>query len=209
MRMTIKMHYYFVALLIFLIIGCSNLRKRPALAPDAYLKWYGSTENKWYSQDTVNNLVFKVKVYPKEVNIALCALNRCEPKETLLASLKQKEEINSFLLDIKGIKSGREDLFSHSAQMSSTDKILYLSNEIKKDLFAFSSDNDTLFCNSVIYEPSIPGNIKLLIDFHNPDHQSITRILFNDRLLSMVPVEFLLLPSDHSNFPTLNLKNYE
>lgn len=209
MRIKFRTGFYLLALVMLLNSACSGLRKTPSLAPDAYLKWYASSENKWFSQDTINNLLFKVRVYPKEVNIAICAMDHCEPKETLLTDLKRKEEINSFLLEIKGLKSGKEDLFSPAVQMNSTDKALYLSNGIKKDLFAFSSGKDTLFCNSVIYEPSIPGNIKLLIDFHNPDHQSISRIVFNDRSLSMVPVEFLLLPSDHSNFPTLNLKNYE
>jgi hypothetical protein len=204
-----KTGFCFLLMLFFLNISCSSLRKGPSLAPEDYLKWYGSAENRWFSQDTVNDLVFKMKLYPKEVNIARCALDHCESKETLLTDLKKEESVTSFFLEVKALKGGKEDLFSPAAQMNATDKALYLSNGIKKELFAFSSGKDTIFCNSVIYEPAIPGKIRLLVDFNNPDHQTITRILFNDNSFTMTPMEFLLLLPDHQNFPTLNLKNYE
>ncbi|TSJ46560.1 hypothetical protein [Fluviicola chungangensis] len=146
---------------------------------------------------------------PREINIARCALDHCEPKEILLEELKRDVAVTSFMFEVKALRGGKEDLFFPQSGMNSTDKALYLSGGIKKELFAFSSGQDTIFCNSVIYEPSIPGYIRILVDFDNPAHQPIKRIVFNDHSLSMVPVEFQFLPAANSNFPTLNLKNYE
>lgn len=209
MIMQNRIGFYFVLTLLFLNMSCSSLRKGPLLVPEDYLKWYGSSENKWFSQDTVNDLVFKMKLYPKEVNIARCAINHCESKETLVTDLKKEESVTSFFLEVNGLTGEKEDLFSPLARMNSTDKVLYLSNGIKRELFAFSSNKDTLFCNSVIYEPTISGRIRLLVDFNNPDNQTITRVLFNDHSFTMAPMEFLFWSSDYPNFPTLNLKNYE
>ena len=209
MKRGFRMTFGLSVMVFFLCLGCSSLKKTLSLTPAEYLKWHASADNKFVCQDTANNLVFRIKAYPKEVNIARCALDHCEPKETLLKELKQEESVTSFMLEVRGLNSSKEDLFSPAAGMNSSDKALYLSGGIRKELFAFSSDRDTIFCNSVIYEPSIPGHIRLLIDFDNPEHQPIKRILFNDHSLSMIPVEFQFSPSANSNFPTLNLKNYE
>jgi hypothetical protein len=193
----------------FLLVGC-KLSQQMKLEPESFLKWYSSKDNLFKSMDTLNGVSYTIASYPQEVSIAICALNKCEPKEVLITDLKTKSAFNTYLLEIQSLDA-QKDLFQGkgSKGMSKNDQVLYLSNDIKYDLKALTEDGDTLKCVSVIYEPLLSGSFRLILDFEISKSEPIDHIIYNDRLINRAQIAFGFPKNNHSNFPLLNLNNYE
>lgn len=191
-----------------LLIGCMT-SKNIKLEPEPFLKWYSSEKNMFKSADTINDICYLFASYPKEVPIALCAINKCESKEELSSDLKAKSETRTYLFELTSLNP-RKDLFaSTSGQLSKDNEILYLNNGIKNDLKALSEKGDTLKCVSASYEPLLASKFRLIIDFESPGSGAIDHIIYTDRLMSRSQIKFDFSKTTHSNFPLLNLKNYE
>lgn len=196
--------------LIMVFTGCGISKKRIKLEPENYLKWYGSAENVHTASDTVGELVYNLRLFPKEVNIALCAMKQCEPKDVLVASLEERTTITSFLFEIRGVNT-QKDFFSIAgvSGISKNDRVMYLTSGIKEDLKGLSAHGDTLNCVSVMYEPTIKGQAKLVIDIDNPKQYVIREVIYSDRVISGSRISLKMPVSSNSNIPTLNLKKYE
>ncbi|AEA42443.1 hypothetical protein [Fluviicola taffensis] len=191
------------------LVGC-KLSKQLKLEPESFLKWYSSEENSFKSSDTLNGICYSISAYPQEVSIAICAMNKCEPKQTLETDLKNKSQLNTYLLELTNLNS-KGDLFSLGASkgMSRNEQLIYLNNDIKYALKAVTESGDTLVCVSVIYEPLLANSFRLMIDFESSKSVSIDRIIYADRLINNSLIEFQFKNNNRSNFPHLNLTNYE
>jgi hypothetical protein len=193
----------------FVLVAC-KLSHQLKLEPESFLQWYSSDDNSFKSSDTLNGICYTMLSYPQEVSIAICAINKCESKETLMTDLKNKTQLNTYLLELKNLNS-TGDLFSVGAskRMSRNEQIIYLNNDIKDDLKALTRSGDTLMCVSVIYEPLLANTFRLMIDFESSNSASIDRIIYADRLINSSQIEFQFTKNNYSNFPLLNLTNYE
>ena len=191
-----------------LLIGC-KMSRQLELEPEPFLRWYSSEKNPFRSSDTLEQVCYALSSYPKEVPIALCALNTCESKAVLLADLKSKSEGHSYLLELSTLHA-QKDLFElGSQQMGKNDQMLYLNNGIKHDLKALTVKGDTLKCLSAIYEPVLPTKFRILVDFESRGSTPIDHIIFTDRLINSALVRFDFTKTTNTQFPLLNLTNYE
>lgn len=191
------------------LIGC-KISHPPKLDPESFMEWYSSEKNVSNFSVFSGKVEYRVSFYPKQVSIATCAISKCEDKKTLLSDMESKPELETYLLDLR-TEDIRVNLFdlAESSQMSRQEQIIYLNNDIKSDLIAITQKKDTLKCVSVIYEPMISNTIRLLVDFEKPDVGYIMKIIFNDQLISQSEIHFTFEKNYASDFPLLNLKNYE
>lgn len=197
-----------VILISLLLVGC-KMSQQMELEPESFLQWYSSGKNSFKSKDTINDICYSFAFYPKEVSIAVCALNSCEPKDVLLKELKSKSENPSYLFELTSLNPLKDLFESSSAEMSKNEQIIYMNNGIKNDLKALTKRGDTLKCVSAIYEPLLASKFRLIVDFESSESGSVDQIIYIDRLMSRSQIKFNFSNTIHTNFPLLNLKNYE
>ena len=140
--------------------SCSSLK---SLSPKEYLDWYSSTGFGWKGIDTIQDFTCAMRLFPKEADIAKCALQDCESKETLIERLQTKDETLDFIIEFTSLKlnTGIFDV-PGSTGSSRTDRIMYFSSGIKNDIKGITNTGDTLICQSVLYEPSLLKTVKLV-----------------------------------------------
>lgn len=198
-----------VIYLVLFLIPFSFAQKAKKLSPDSYVEWCHSQGFQWKGKDTAGVISYAVRFVPKAYDIAKCALAHCEKKEVLLEDLKELDNSFTFLLDMTCLEFS-QDIFSIPSKtgMNTTDRKLYLSNYIKKDLFGLSASNDTIPCVSAVYEVTIPIRARVLFELEKTE-KPITRIVFRDKMINNKPLEFEIPELTKKQVPTLNLKKYE
>lgn len=199
--------FFFLVLSVF--VSCSTTRKVASMNPESYLKWYSSPEFSWKNNDTLNGIFYAVRFFPKEYDIAKCAITHCEKKDVLLKDLNSKNNSYSFILDLSCLEFSK-DIFSYPSRtgMAAADKKMYLNNTIKGDIVAISKSNDTIKCVSAMYEASTPMRARVLFELEHTE-KTITKIIFKDRMLNNSIIEFSFPELAQKQVPTLSLKGYE
>lgn len=173
--------------------------------PQAYVDWYSSKEFAWKGTDTLADISCSVRLFPMELGIAMCALQECETKEVLAESLSGKDETIEFMIEFSSIKSNNSVFdASGSTNYSKTDKILYLSNTIKTDIKGITSAGDTINCQHVLYEPSIPKKARLLITLEETK-KNICQLIIKDRMITGELILFRIPELNRKSIPTLKL----
>lgn len=191
--------------LVFLLVltGCSVVKK--SMNPKDYLDWYQSKEFGWKGMDTIQNVICGIRFFPKEVSIAKCAIDNCEPKETLKERSADKTESFEFIVEFASLKP-TESIFDLSGKLgtSPSDRVIYFSSEIKKDIKGLTLSGDTVECQSVIYEPSLPQRARMLIDLE-AGKKGIIEIIVTDRIISGETFHFSIPELTNKSIPSLRL----
>ena len=190
--------------IISVLMGCASLNK--SLNPVNYLSWYSSTDFGWKGLDTVQGtMMCTMRLFPKEVDIAKCALENCENKETLKDQLAIKEETVDFIIEFASLKPGIS-LFELPGTVNSSraERIMYFSSGIKNDIKGITSSGDTLVCESVLYEPSLPQKARILISIEK-SKKSMNQLLIRDRIISGETIRFSIPELTNKTIPTLKL----
>ncbi len=197
-----KMRLLFTILMLTSLWSCSSLK---SLSPKEYLDWYSSTGFGWKGIDTIQDFTCAMRLFPKEADIAKCALQDCESKETLIERLQTKDETLDFIIEFTSLKlnTGIFDV-PGSTGSSRTDRIMYFSSGIKNDIKGITNTGDTLICQSVLYEPSLPQKARILISLED-SKKSINQIMITDRAISGEIIRFYIPELSNKSIPTLKL----
>lgn len=192
---------HFIILLIFLISSCSVERK--AISPEKYSKWYSSSDFKYRKTDTLNELIYSVSFFPKEIEIANCALNSCKTKSELIEMQHKKTDNYEFIFQIQTKKWS--DLIANYCNQEgvANDIYTYFTSDVYKNIYAISSSDDTLKCLGALYEPVTQDRIRFLFTIEGTF--PLKKILFEDKLFSGVLKIFELPELDINKIPTLKL----
>lgn len=196
-----KMRLLLNVSLLILCAGCNSLK---SMGPQDYLDWYSSKEFAWKGTDTLADISCSIRLFPMELSIARCAVQECEPKEVLKERLSGKDETIEFMIEFSGIKPNTSVFDVPGTKYSKTDKILYLSNGIKDDIKGITSTGDTIICQHVLYEPSIPKKARLLITLEETK-KNISRLIIKDRQITGETISFRIPELNHKSIPTLKL----
>jgi hypothetical protein len=191
-----------ISLLIILSAGCSSLKP---MSPKEYLNWYAAKDFGWKGMDTIQDITCAIRLFPKEVTIAMCAIQNCETKEVLTERLSSKDETYDFMIEFSSLKPNTS-IFDvpGSGAYSKSDKVLYLSNGIKKDIKGITVAGDTVSCQNVLYEPSIPQKARLLVTLENTK-KNINQFIITDHMVSGEMIRFHIPELTHKSLPTLKL----
>lgn len=197
-----KMRLLVIAPLLIFFASCSSTK---SMGPQAYLNWYASPDFTWKGIDTINDISCMMRLVPKEMNIAKCAIDDCEPKDSLAKQLSHRNETIEFIIEFSSLKINT-DVFEagHLNTYTKTDKILYLSNGIKYDIKAITAAGDTLACQNILYEPSIPRKARLLATLESTK-KSISQLIIKDRMITGEAIVFHIPGLNPKSIPTLKL----
>lgn len=173
--------------------------------PKDYLSWYQSKEFAWKGVDTIQNIICGIRLFPKEVSIAKCAMDNCEPKETLKERSADNTESFEFIVEFAGLKPN-ESIFDLPGKLgtSHSDRVIYFSSEIKKDIKGLTLSGDTVECQHVIYEPSLPQRARMLIDLE-VGKKGIVEIIVTDGIISGETFHFRIPELTNKSIPSLKL----
>jgi len=198
-----KMRLLFTLLIVSSCVSCSSLNK--SLGPKDYLDWYSAKDFAWKGIDTIQDLTCAMRLFPRELDIAKCALENCESKEVLIERLSDKTETIDFMIEFASLKMNTS-VFDIDGPISSSraDRIMYFSNGIKNDIKGLTVNGDTLACQSVLYEPSLPQKARMLISLEG-SKKSINQIIITDRIISGEVIRFPIPELTNRSIPTLKL----
>ncbi|MNJ83548.1 hypothetical protein D3C87_09690 [compost metagenome] len=173
--------------------------------PKDYLGWYQSKEFGWKGIDTIQNVICGIRLFPKEVSIARCAIDNCESKEILKERSAAKTDYFEFILEFASLKPN-ESIFDLPGRLGTSrpDRVTYFSSAIKNDIKGLTSLGDTVECQSVIYEPSLPQKARMLINLEMTK-KSIVEIIITDRIISGETFHFNLPELTDKSIPSLKL----
>jgi hypothetical protein len=175
------------------------------MSPQAYLNWYASKEFSWKGTDTVGDISCSMRLFPTELNIAKCCLQECEAKELLSERLSEKDESIEFMIEFSSLKPNTSVFdVSGPTNYSKTDKVLYLSNGIKNDIRGITTTGDTIVCEHVLYEPSIPQKAHLLVTLEETK-KKICQLIIKDRMITGELILFRIPELNYQSIPTLKL----
>lgn len=198
-----KMRLLFTLLVLSTFISCSTLNK--SMSPKDYLIWYSAKEFGWKGIDTVQEMTCMMRLFPQEVDIAKCALQNCESKETLLERLSGIDESIDFIIEFASLKTNIS-IFDIAGSIGSSraDRVMYFSSSIKNDIKGITITGDTLVCQSVLYEPSLPQKARILISLEG-SKKPIDQIIITDRIISGETIRFPIPQLTNKSIPTLKL----
>lgn len=197
-----NMRYSFV-ILFLLLLACGTAKK--SMTPKEYLNWYQSKDFGWKGMDSTEQIACAIRLFPKEIMVAKCAVDDCETKETLKERLASEEGTFDFLLELSSLKPG-ESIFDVRGEVGSSrsDRVLYFSNSIKNDIKGLTLSGDTVECTGVIYEPTLPQKARILINLE-ASKKSIVEIMITERIISGHAFHFKIPELTKKSIPSLKL----
>ena len=81
---------------------------------------------------------------------------------------------------------------------------MYFSSGIKNDIKGLTKNGDTLPCQGVLYEPSLPQKARILISLEKSNN-SINQIIITDRIITGEVIRFSIPELTNKSIPTLKL----
>lgn len=199
-----KMRLAIILFSIPTLMACSSMKR--SMNPETYLSWYASPNFGWKGIDTIQEtMTCAMRLLPKEVTIAQCALESCETKETLQKRLSSMDETIDFIVEFTSLKTNIS-LFDLPGKISSSraDRVMYFSSGIRQDIKVLTLTGDTLECTGVLYEPAAPQKARILVSIEK-SKKSMYQLLIKDQMISGEIIRFSIPELTYKTIPTLKL----